>query len=454
MRIRISTFRAVLLVAVVFLAGCDALLDREPQQSISEETALNSPQNVEAALRGAYDVMSNSDLFGGQFYMSPDLLADDGDLNWTGTFAAPREIWNKNILVDNGFIEDTWIDAYQGINVANNVLSALDVFEGQDRRARVEGEARFLRGLFYFELARLWGKPYDSGDPGSIPAVPLVLDPTREINEDSNVPRSSLAEVYAQALDDLSAARDLLPPSNDPYADTYAASSVLSRVYLMQGAYEEAAAEADRVIASGEFELADDFAGAFNNTDDVAEYVFSVQVSSQDGANELNLFYGSIENNGRGDINILEAHLDDYEDDDTRGDFFYVDGTGALRTSKWAGSTAEGVNVPVIRLAEMYLTRAEANLRAGTTVGAPPVDDINAVRNRAGLDDFSSVTVEDVLRERMLELMFEGHLLHDLQRTGRPVGDIPYDADRLTYPIPQRELDANPELTQNPGYGS
>jgi hypothetical protein len=80
------------------------------------------------------------------------------------------------------------------------------------------------------------------------------------------------------------------------------------------------------------------------------------------------------------------------------------------------------------------------------------VDDVNAIRNRADLDSVSTVTVEDVLRQRRLELSFEGNLLHDLKRTERSVGSLTFDAEELVYPIPQRECDANPEITQNPGY--
>jgi hypothetical protein len=100
----------------------------------------------------------------------------------------------------------------------------------------------------------------------------------------------------------------------------------------------------------------------------------------------------------------------------------------------------------------MYLTRAEANLRDGSMIGASPVEDINTIRERAGLSKVNDVEVSDVMRQRRLELSFEGNLLHDLQRTDRSVGSIPFDANRLVYPIPQREIDANPEIQQNPGY--
>lgn len=448
----VKNFALACLTTLLFV-GCD-FLQVEPKQSISSDQALNTEQNVRAALNGAYNDLSDNDLYGGQYMMSPDLLADNGDVQWVGTFASPAEIIRKNIQTNNGFIEAQWTQAYEAINVANNVLSALDRIEDDQERERIEGEARFIRGALYFELARLFGQPWNAGDPASNPAVPLVLEPTRSITEDDNVTRNTVQEVYNQVITDLTTARDLLPETNGTDSDTYAASAFLSRVYLMQGDYPNAASAADRVLQS-EHELAPTFAGAFNNVEDIPEYVFAIQISSQDGANDLNTFYASATDGGRGDINIQPQHLNRYDSTDARGDFFYVDsGTGDVRTEKWRDDESDGANLPVVRLAEMYLTRAEANLRAGSTVGAPPVDDVNAIRTRAGLDSVNTVTVNDVLRQRRLELAFEGNLLHDLKRTERSVGSLSFDAEELVYPVPQRECDANPELSQNAGYTS
>lgn len=447
----VKKFALVCLTPLLFV-GCD-FLEAEPKQSISSDQALSTEQNVRAALNGAYNDLSDADLYGGQYMMSPDLLADDGDVQWVGTFASPAEIIRKNIQTNNGFVETQWTDAYETINVANNVLSALDRIEDPQERDRIEGEARVIRAALYFELARLFGQPWNAGDPASNPAVPLVLEPTRSITEDDNLTRNTVQEVYNQVLTDLTTARDLLPANNGTSIDTYVASAFLSRVYLMQEDYPNAVSSADRVLQAEQFQLAPTFAGAFNNVEDIPEYVFAIQISSQDGANDLNTFYASSTDGGRGDINIQSQHLNLYAEADARGDFFYVDsGTGDTRTQKWQDDEADGANLPILRLAEMYLTRAEANLRAGSTVGAPPVDDVNAIRTRAGLDSVSTVTVEDVLRQRRLELAFEGNLLHDLKRTGRSVGSLSFDAEELVYPIPQRECDANPEITQNPGY--
>lgn len=450
--------RLPLLVAAGALAftGCDGLLDLEPRQSITEERALETPQNVTGALVGAYDRVSDGDLYGGQLLMGPDLLAaDNGEVVWTGTFAQPREFWSKSLLVDNSFVEDTWEDAYEVINIANNVLSALDVFEDADERDQIEGHARFLRGAMYFELVRLWGPAYLGGTPASDPGVPIVLEPTRDVTEADNRARDTVAEVYDQVVADLTAARDRLPGGTDLPGDTYAASAFLSRVYLSMGDYAAAAAEASRVITEGGFELAPTFAGAFNQPAGSEEYVFAIPVTEQDGSNELNTFYGARENSGRGDVEVTADYAALFSPGDARA-FFFVDARGRRRTAKWQGSTAEGVDIPVVRLAEMYLTRAEANLRAGTTIGATPLEDVNRVRQRAGLAPLAAVTVQDVLRERRLELDFEGLLLHDLKRTGGTIqtidGPLPATAPRFVYPVPQREIDANPNLEQNAYY--
>ncbi|MCS3629259.1 tetratricopeptide (TPR) repeat protein [Salinibacter ruber] len=448
--------RGGLLIGVValLLVGCDSFLSVDPQQSIDENQALSTPQNVRAVLVGAYDDLSDVDLYGGQYMMSPDLLADNGDVQWDGTFAEPAEIVNKQMFVNNGFIESQWTDAYQTINTANNVLNALSQFSDPQERARIKGEALFIRGALYFELVRLFGQPWNAGDPASNPGVPLVLEPTRGITEDDNVTRDNVQAVYNQVITDLTTARDSLPATNGVFANSYAASAFLSRVYLMQGEYEAAAQAANRVIQSDQFSLAPTFAEAFNNSGNVSEYIFAIEITPQDGGNDLNLFYASEVDGGRGDINIQQQHLDRYADGDARGEFFYEDAaTGDIRTQKWRDDEADGANIPVVRYAEMFLTRAEANLRAGTTIGDDPVDDVNEIRERAGLSPTGSVTVEDVLRQRRLEFAFEGNLLHDLKRTGRSVGSIPFDANRLVYPIPQREIDSNPEIQQNPGYG-
>jgi hypothetical protein len=436
-------------VCLAILAGCDKRLDIKPVDTVDASQALRTSTDVEALLVGAYDALGDEDLYGGLILRDAELLADNGDVAWNGTYEQPREIYSKAILTNNAQVEETWNDGYEVINITNNVLANLGVVTSANRN-RVEGEAKFLRGLVYFDLVRFYARPWNdvNGNPNTNPGVPLVLTPTILITESSRVARNSVAQVYAQVIADLTDAARLLPASNGFFASKGTAQAILARVYLTQEQFAGAAAMADSVIASGEYELVDNYADAFNNSSNTSEDVFAIQVTSQDGSNNMNEFFGSTENLGRGDILIEDQHLALYESTDERLAFFYEE-DDLMYTGKW---TFNFGNVNVVRLAEMYLVRAEANFRNGTAVGATPLEDINTIRARAGVPLLTSLTLNDILLERRRELAFEGQLLHDVKRYRQSVGSLPYNSPRLIYPIPQRELDVNSQLTQNEGY--
>jgi starch-binding outer membrane protein, SusD/RagB family len=429
--------------------GCGDQLDVEPANSIDEATALKTSADVEALLVGAYDALSDVDVYGGNIQMDAELLGDNGELFWDGTFVAPGEIFAKSMLITNDQAQLTWLDSYRTINICNTVLANLATVTS-DRIERVEGEARFIRAIVYFELVRSYAKTWTDGNPASNPGVPLVTVPTTAQNYAAVVTRNSVAEVYDFVIDDLTKAETLLPESNGFFGTTYAASAILSRVYLMQNDYAAAAEAASKVIESGEYDLADSYADAFNKGSQeggnaTPEDVFSIQINSQDGINDMNTFFASSDYGGRGDIYIEAAHFELYEENDDRLNLFYDD----ERTGKWNNQFG---NVNIVRLAEMYLTRAEANFREGTTIGDEPLNDINLIRARVNLDPLDDVTLDDILLERHLELAFEGHLIHDIKRTQSNVGDLPYNAPELIFPIPLRELNINPTLGQNDGY--
>lgn len=437
---------------VIGIASCADKLEVSPIDNVNAENALETSADVEALVVGAYDAMSDGDLLGGNMQRDAELLGDDGDIFWDGTFVAPGEIWTKDMQITNDQAETTWLDAYRAINTCNLVLANIDLVV-EAKKETVEGDAKFIRGLMYFELVRLYAKTYTDGNPATNDGVPLVLTPTSvsTLPESKNVTRASVEAVYQQVLSDLTDAEALLPEDNGFFANTYVASAILSRVYLMQNNYADAAVAADRVIESGYFSLLNDYADNFNKTSagpgatTSSEDVFSIQVTDQDGVNNMNTFFADADYSGRGDIYIEPQHFDRYESGDERLDLFYYD----YRTGKWNNQYG---NINIVRLSEMYLTRAEANFREGTSLGADPIDDINFVRDRVGLLPLGTLTIDDILNERLLELAFEGHLIHDLKRTQRSVGALSFDADNLVFPIPVRERIINTGLSQNPGY--
>lgn len=439
----------IISLSLLTLAACNKELELLPQQSVEESVVLSTDQNVKRALNGAYDVLSSGWLLGGDIQLYNELLAADAEILWTGTFNQPREVFGKNILTNNSYITNTWLEGFEAINVTNNILSAIDVVLPADQN-RIRGEALFIRAVVYFELVKLYALPYSDGNAATNLGLPLVLTPTREINEESFVSRATVAETYEQILEDLNAAEALVPVNNSVYGTKRAVSAYLSRVYLQMQDYANARDAANRAIGYSPTISLQPLSSVFNRDEFGGEDIFVIEVNNQDGANDMHLFWSIPAYGGRdGDVEILAKHLDLYEPNDERGELFYGTPSAGVRSLKWQ---QQYKNLGIIRLAELFLTRAEGNIRLGTSVGDTPLNDVNRIRQRAGLLPLLTVTLDQVLRERKLELAFEGQGISDAKRLQRTVDGLPYNANRLVLPIPLREMNANPALVQNSGY--
>jgi tetratricopeptide (TPR) repeat protein len=298
----------------------------------------------------------------------------------------------------------------------------------------------------------MYAKAWNDGDPNANDGVPLVLTPTDVITDANKVKRNTVAEVYAQVISDLTDATQKCIAADNSYifATNIAAYAMLARVYLQQQDYEnalEAENAAIELALDNGYHLTATYAAAFPAADpptyiaNTPEDIFTMQVNATSGVNEFNTFYSY---NQRGDIYINDSFLDLYDEDDDRLNLY--DGGYTLKFENYYGS------VRLIRLAELYLTRAECNFRLGNKDDA--LDDINTIRARVKLEPYTvdELTLDKILLERALELSFEGFTLHDEKRLEVKVGILPWNSPKLIYPIPQREIYANPNLTQNEGY--
>lgn len=435
-------------------SSCKKALEISPVDTIEQSKALLTSKDVEVALVGAYSELGSRNLYGGRPFLMADFLANTNAIEWYGTYEELTQTINKSILKTNTFVNNVWAAGYTAINDANNVLSAISKVDAA-KKNKVEGEAKFIRGAVYFDLVRLYGKAYNDGSPATNLGVPIVLTPTTAVTDESYVTRATVAAVYAQAIADLTDAEAKLPATNGFFATKSSAAGMLARLYLQMGNYAAAGAAANRVITSGNYSLTSSYTAAFptmgsspglNTTEDV----FSIQVTTLTGFNGYNEFYGSSTYGGRGDAVISQSWIDvNYVGADDRVNAFYDDGD--MFTSKYANPYG---NVSIIRLAEMYLIRAECNVRlapAAPIGGRTPLQDLSVVRGRAGLTT-TSATLANILNERKLELAFEGFALHDAKRTQTNIGSIAWNANNLVFPIPQIEMDANKNLVQNPGY--
>jgi starch-binding outer membrane protein, SusD/RagB family len=444
------------LLIVITTIGCNKKLDVAPTQSIAQDNALLTEGDVLVTLIGAYDGLQSTAAYGGDIMLMNELIGNKDDIRFTGTFAGLSDAYKLEMTAANGFALGIWNQTYNTINRCNNVLSALDkVTSSAATRNRVEGEALFIRAAMYFELVRLFAKTWGDGNNQTNPGVPIILTPTKNITEADYKPRSSVDAVYQLVKTDLTKAETLLPASNTIYATKNAAAAVLSRVALMQADYAAARDAANRVISSNRHTLAATFGGLWftflnNAGNSPSEYIFSLKVTTQDGANGMNTYFGvnaGAGTAGRGDCKIFASHIAKYETGDARKAYFSVVG-GNNYTRKHLDRFG---NVPIVRLAEMYLTRAEANFRLGTVIGDTPLEDVKKVRTRSGLTT-TAVDLNSILNERYLETAFEGNRLHDIKRTRGSQSGTAWNSPKMILPIPQREMDVNKQLVQNEGY--
>lgn len=451
---------SIYVIAVASLLGTacnkDNRLNLQDPQAIDAEIAFSTDDRVKKVLVGNYSTagLGAAAVLGGDAMWMSELLASDGELSWVGTFPDPRQIWGKNILVNNSNVFATYRDCYRVIFNSNNILAALNVVNAADK-ARVEGEAKFQRALAYFELIKYFGeKPYVAGNTNTLLGVPLLIEkgPSAPQSPEFREKRATLEAVYVQIIKDLTEAETLLPNRNGVFANKPAAQLALSRVYLQQEKFAEARDAANRCITTATangFSMVPIFANAFNNTSNTTEDLFAIQVNVQAGVNTNFTYYSTGTFGARdGDIEVLQKHMDKYETGDRRKDLFFFE-ANAFRVGKWQLNFR---NVKVMRLTEAYLTRAETNQRLGTSIGATPAADIKRIRDRAALPELTTPTLAQILKERELELAFEGQGAWDAKRLKQTIDNLPWNDPRLTFPIPLRERNINSELVQNPGY--
>lgn len=451
---------SILLISGLFTA-CKKTLDVEPQQTIDAGTALQNDQDVNSLIVGGYSILGGGSLYGTNLLMLPDLIGGDGTATWRGTFQSPRQVANKTMTRDNTDANLTWTAAYNAINTANIALNSLSIVKDPDLKTQLEGEALFIRGIMHFELVRLYALPWGATPGNSQLGVAIKTKPTNtEAEAFEKIPRSTVKEVYDLVIADLTKAVTLLPEENEKRASKYAALAFLSRVYLQQGNYAGALAAANEVIESGLFKLNASVSAVFSNKN-TAESIWEIQQNEQNNAgtsnNGMATFYASLPGIGRADVRITASFVSNsYPAGDLRQTEWYYIGTGArpgnTYTSKWKSFSQ---NLPIIRIAEMYLTRAESNLVLGSAVGATPGQDLAQIKNsiRTNSTAPGTPTLDNVRNERLIELAFEGQRIHNLKRLQQPTGSFAWNDNKLVFPIPQREVDATAGvLVQNPGY--
>lgn len=481
-----------------------------PSTAIDDQSALTSPANIYTATIGTYAELRDPDYTrSGHFLM--EYPSDDIAQGQPSSDDLSRCYRYVTQIPTGAHANAFWTKGYHIIYAANKIIRAIPDNATADLKL-LKGENLYIKAMVEFNMVRIFGRPYTQGN-GNNPGVPILA----ENSTDTAPARSSVRDVYAAVIADLLNAADLmtLPDITNSKSDIFASREVayalLSRVYLYMNDNVNAIKYANLVINAGRYTLLQGsayqnyFSSVPENNTETIFCIRHTKTQDQSFGSIGSLYYsglgpdgtsslttpGGQGNTGFGEVYASQTYFADLDKNpgDLRHSFVapYTINNVLQFNKKLTPNTPmyyitkysfqEGIvtlSSPVyLRLAEMYLNRAEANVKLGNNQAA--LDDVNIIRTRAGIpglriSDIGTGTVlSAVLEERRLELAFEGQRSYDLFRNNLPLVRnypgthalnntpatnimqtvLPTDP-RVVFYIPQTEIAINPKLTQNP----
>ncbi|MCW3467317.1 RagB/SusD family nutrient uptake outer membrane protein [Chitinophaga nivalis] len=442
-------FHLILITTAGLLTACSKQLDLKPNNAISGTEAIIDAGTARAAVYGAYDAVQ--DYQRSNYPVLGFLTGDNVDFN--GTLSQYLQADQVAITSENPIISEAYRDIYKAINSANNIIAAVpgvqDPQLAQAEKNQILGDAYFIRALGYFDLGRGWS------------GVQLQLKPTTDLQSLKGIKRSTLNQTYDQVLADLITAEQLLPDNNvRNRAGKNTVRALRARLHLYREQWTEAATYASLLIGNKNYELVKPYQSFSTAPFLSKESILELTFSSSDANNNYSDWYPS-SLGGSFTLRPSASFVTKVNDPAIGGAR-----KSLVATTTIAGNTVTYGNlynrdkdrddpVYIIRIAELYLIRAEARAHLNQIPEAR--EDLNAVRERADLSPVT-ITGRDALllaieNENSIEFAFEGHRWFDLVRTKR-AGTVlgVTDTRKWVFPIPFADEKSDPDVQQNEGY--
>lgn len=470
--------------ALLITTSCgNSWLDLEPSTSIDTETSIKILTDVEFTLNGIYSTMQSSDAYSGRLIYYGDVTGDD--MQAVSSTKRVANYYRFNFTKDDGPTSH-WSYLYSIIQNCNLIIMNIDKLvideEDEEYRDDLKGEALAIRGLALFDLTRIFGYPYTK-DNGASLGVPII----EGLSTISSKPaRNTVAQCYEKVIDDLTRSIDLLSESfKKGKINKWAAMVLLSRVYLYKGENANALKMAEDAIAGAEKKgyalwTNEEYPTAWGNDaskSNPGEVLFEIVNLTTDSPGKESMGYLNSKD-GYDDMCITCSFYQFLKEDpkDVRLKLLSFDKKYYAYVFKYQPQQEENIqdaNIPLIRLSEAYLIAAEAAVKEGNNAAAVKyLDPIVRRANPNKTVQGETITLERVLNERRKELVAEGHRMYDVIRNGMSIHRIEVEDAKLTktkhdtkymdydwdfymivLPIPKKEMDANPNMEQNPQYG-
>lgn len=450
-----------LLLALSFVACNDNFLEYKPDNAFTAEDRISNKTDLLTYLNGAYDALSYSATFGGQFALISELMSDGIDMSRTsnGDWQAHYSRTTDIFLETTRSMMET---AFKAVGRANNVLQNMPrITELTDvERKRIEGECKFIRGLVHFETVRFFGQPFgytqDNSQLGIAPRFTFGADV---------VNRVSVGEVYSLVIKDLKDAIELLPVNNGNYATSWAAKAMLAKVYFQMNDYQNAYDYANDIIENGGFVMDADFNTKYRAGNEASTEIIFGLVSTNINFDNSNggfrdYFKVNVSDNTVGVYASKDIFTEANANNDLRGPAWFTEKNGAYICKKF--DTENAYTNPLIHLTEIKLIRAESAAQLGQNLDKATAD-LNQIKQRAGLNALVTppaiTIINEARRERHVELYFENNRMHELKRIA--VKDNPnllirgviWNCPGMVCQLPDSELKGNPAMLPNPQGG-
>lgn len=484
------------LAASLACSSCsDSWLDLNPSTSVTTDQAFTTLDNAQTALNGIYRLASAHSYYGDNFFYFGDCRAVDVQARMSkGDGGRVSPYYEYTVKATDNFNSTLpWNQVYKVIRQANNLLEAIE--EGKvvtaDEQAlnEIKAQALAMRGLALYDLVRVFAMPYayDNGQSLGVPIVTTPTDPT------SRLARNTVAECYTQIIKDLTdALSGLTKEKKDGCLNYWAVQGILSRVYLNKLDYPNAYKAATDVIENSKslYQLytKEEYPtvwGQEYTSESLFEFYFSLtEPSGGSGGEGAPMVYANESQVDWNNLILTEDFLNlmDEDPDDVRHCVMAAsvipNNTGlpegardrTVYLTKFPGKSGDprDNNLCIVRLSEIYLNAAEAGLKIGGSEAAKGMEYLNdVITNRTTnaamkVNSLSDFTLERILKERRKELVGEGLAVYDYTRNKLPIvrtggwhldplktsdsQTIQPDDSRLAVPIPQSEVDANPNL--------
>lgn len=449
----------VLFVWGLVLSGCSDFVEVDPpKNTLVSETVFHDPATVDAALANLFYGLREHGMVSGTYGMTTVMGIYGDELDYYGSNADYMQLYHHNVRANNSIVLDWWRQAYSLIYGANDILKGVEASGelDQDSKDRIRGQALFIRAYLHSLLVSLYGD------------IPYITTTDYETN--NRVAREPESEIYDKIISDLEKANELLEKGAVSdfriRPDHYTAKALLARMYLYDGNYEMAASMAAKVIDA--FRLEPDLDRVFLK--DSPETIWQLKADETFSRNTKEAEQLIIHTVPGQTYALSDQLLSAFPPGDQRLGHWVnsISDSEHTITLSYPYKYKADINVSesleysiLFRLAEQYFIRSEARAQLGDIAGAR--EDLNTIRNRAGLpdttaDDRASL-MDALVLERRLELFTEqGQRWEDLKRTGRAGEALSalkpgWEPTDSVLPIPETELETNPHLLpQNTGY--